>query len=143
MNAYVHGYGTPEQERLVQQAEHWRHRLIRDGTELEPGARLIEVGTGVGAVLAVPAERGPRLGRAQVNRRALGVELTDLVKRRCGSPMVFVRSSSPTVRRRNGRSAAMTPSDEPVTLLRLERPLFVDDDALNARGRNLAATHPI
>jgi hypothetical protein len=37
----------------------------------------------------------------------------------------------------------MTPSDEPVTLLRLERLLFVDDEALNARGRNLAATHPI
>jgi hypothetical protein len=34
---YVHGYGTPEQERLVEQAEHWRHRLIRDGTKLEPG----------------------------------------------------------------------------------------------------------
>ena len=26
----------------MQQAEHWRHRLIRDGTELEPGTRLIE-----------------------------------------------------------------------------------------------------
>ena len=50
---YVHGYGTPEQERLVEQAEHWRHHLIRDGTELEPGTRLLEVGCGVGAVLAV------------------------------------------------------------------------------------------
>jgi ubiquinone/menaquinone biosynthesis C-methylase UbiE len=59
MNAYVHGYGTPEQERLVQQAEHWRHRLIRDGTDLEPGARLIEVGTGVGAVLAVLGQEFP------------------------------------------------------------------------------------
>ena len=37
MTGYVHGYGTPEQERLVEQAEHWRHRLIRDGTQLEPG----------------------------------------------------------------------------------------------------------
>jgi hypothetical protein len=37
----------------------------------------------------------------------------------------------------------MTPSDEPVTLLRPERLLFADDDALNACGRNLAATHPI
>jgi SAM-dependent methyltransferase len=53
MTDYVHGYGTPEQERLVEQAEHWRHRLIRDGTELEPGTRLLEVGCGVGAVLAV------------------------------------------------------------------------------------------
>jgi SAM-dependent methyltransferase len=59
MSAYVHGYGTPEQERLVEQAEHWRHRLIRDGTELEPGARLIEVGTGVGAVLAVLGQEFP------------------------------------------------------------------------------------
>jgi ubiquinone/menaquinone biosynthesis C-methylase UbiE len=50
---YVHGYGTPEQERLVAQAEHWRHRLIADGTELAPGTRLLEIGCGAGAVLAV------------------------------------------------------------------------------------------
>jgi cyclopropane fatty-acyl-phospholipid synthase-like methyltransferase len=56
---YVHGYGTPEQERLVEQAEHWRHRLIRDGTQLEPGTRLLEVGTGVGAVLAVLGQEFP------------------------------------------------------------------------------------
>jgi ubiquinone/menaquinone biosynthesis C-methylase UbiE len=56
---YVHGYGTPEQERLVAQAEHWRHRLIRDGTELEPGTRLLELGCGVGAVLAVLGQEFP------------------------------------------------------------------------------------
>src|SRR3954447_20960589 len=59
MSSYVHGYGSPEQERLVQQAEHWRHRLIRDGTELEPGARLLEIGCGVGAVLAVLGQEFP------------------------------------------------------------------------------------
>jgi len=59
--AYVHGYGTPEQERLVQQAEHWRHSLIRNGTQLEPGTRLLEVGTGVGAVLAVLGQEFPGL----------------------------------------------------------------------------------
>jgi ubiquinone/menaquinone biosynthesis C-methylase UbiE len=59
MTEYVHGYGTPEQERLVEQAEHWRHRLIRDGTELEPGTRLLEVGCGVGAVLAVLGQEFP------------------------------------------------------------------------------------
>jgi len=53
VTAYVHGYGTPEQQRLVEQAEHWRHRLICDGTTLEAGTRLLEVGCGVGAVLAV------------------------------------------------------------------------------------------
>jgi SAM-dependent methyltransferase len=56
---YVHGYGTPEQERLVQQAEHWRHRLIRDGSELEPGTRLLEIGCGAGAVLAVLGQEFP------------------------------------------------------------------------------------
>ena len=61
MSKYVHGYGTPEQERLVEQAEHWRHRLITDGTRLEPGTRLLEVGTGVGAVLAVLGQEFPGL----------------------------------------------------------------------------------
>jgi ubiquinone/menaquinone biosynthesis C-methylase UbiE len=64
VSEYVHGYGTPEQERLVEQAEHWRHRLIADGTHLDPGTRLLEVGTGVGAVLAVLGQEFP------------GVELT-------------------------------------------------------------------
>jgi ubiquinone/menaquinone biosynthesis C-methylase UbiE len=59
MTDYVHGYGTPEQERLVEQAEHWRNRLIRDGTQLEPGTRLLEVGCGVGAVLAVLGQEFP------------------------------------------------------------------------------------
>jgi SAM-dependent methyltransferase len=59
VTGYVHGYGTREQERLVEQAEHWRHRLIRDGTELVPGTRLLEVGTGVGAVLAVLGQEFP------------------------------------------------------------------------------------
>jgi hypothetical protein len=59
MTEYVHGYGTPEQERLVEQAEHWRHRLIRDGTKLEPWTRLLEVGCGAGAVLAVLGQEFP------------------------------------------------------------------------------------
>jgi ubiquinone/menaquinone biosynthesis C-methylase UbiE len=88
---YVHGYGTPEQERLVEQAEHWRHGLIRDGTRLEPGTRLLEVGTGVGAVLAVLGQEFPgiRLTGVDIEPRQLeyarghleraGVEATLLV----------------------------------------------------------------
>jgi ubiquinone/menaquinone biosynthesis C-methylase UbiE len=64
---YVHGYGTPEQERLVDQAEHWRHRLIRDGTRLKPGTRLLEVGCGVGAVLAVLGQEFPGVRLAGVD----------------------------------------------------------------------------
>jgi ubiquinone/menaquinone biosynthesis C-methylase UbiE len=58
VTGYVHGYATPEQERLIAQAEHWR-RLIRDGTELAPGRRLLEIGCGVGAVLAVLGQEFP------------------------------------------------------------------------------------
>jgi len=59
MSDYVHGYGTREQERLVEQAEHWRHRLIAGDTTLAPGTRLLEVGCGVGAVLAVLGQEFP------------------------------------------------------------------------------------
>jgi ubiquinone/menaquinone biosynthesis C-methylase UbiE len=65
---YVHGYGTREQQRLVAQAEHWRHRLICDGTSFEPGMRLLEVGCGVGAVLAVLGQEFPGV-------RLFGVDL--------------------------------------------------------------------
>ena len=61
MTGYVHGYATPEQERLITQAQHWRQRLIRDGTKLELGTRLLEVGCGVGAVLAVLGQEYPGL----------------------------------------------------------------------------------
>jgi ubiquinone/menaquinone biosynthesis C-methylase UbiE len=70
MTGYVHGYGTREQQRLVEQAEHWRHRLIRDGTELEPGKRLLEIGCGVGAVLAV-------LGQEFPDVRLFGVDIEE------------------------------------------------------------------
>jgi SAM-dependent methyltransferase len=65
---YVHGYGTPEQERLVEQAEHWRERLIRDGTTLSPGTRLLEVGCGAGAVLAVLGQEFPGVRLFGVDR---------------------------------------------------------------------------
>jgi SAM-dependent methyltransferase len=82
MTGYVHGYGTPEQRRLVEQAEHWRHRLIRDGTQLEPGTRLLEVGTGVGAVLAVLGQEFPgvRLHGVDIEPRQLAFAREHLVR---------------------------------------------------------------
>ena len=68
MAEYVHGYGTPEQERLVAQAEHWRERLIRDGTTLPPGTRVLEVGCGAGAVLAVLGQEFPDVRLVGVDR---------------------------------------------------------------------------
>lgn len=74
VTGYVHGYGTPEQERLVAQAEHWRLRLIRDGTELKPGTRLLEVGCGVGAVLAVLGQEFPGVSLTGVDIEAKQLE---------------------------------------------------------------------
>jgi ubiquinone/menaquinone biosynthesis C-methylase UbiE len=50
---YLHGYSQTEEQRLVSQAEFWRDRIIRPGTSLPPGTRLLEIGCGVGAVLQV------------------------------------------------------------------------------------------
>ena len=74
MGDYVHGYGTPEQERLVAQAEHWRERLIRDGTTLAPGSRLLEVGCGAGAVLAVLGQEFPGVRLVGVDREPKQLE---------------------------------------------------------------------
>ena len=83
VTGYVHGYGTPEQERLVEQAEHWRHRLIRDGSQLERdalargrvrrgrragGPRTISPGTRLTSVKAQAAglrSRASRAGRVE------------------------------------------------------------------------------
>jgi ubiquinone/menaquinone biosynthesis C-methylase UbiE len=71
---YVHGYATPEQQRLVAQAEHWRHDLIADGTTLEPGTRLLEIGCGVGAVMAVLGQEFPGIELTGVDIEARQLE---------------------------------------------------------------------
>ena len=94
MAGYVHGYATPEQQRLIEQAEHWRDRLIRDGTTLEPGARLLEVGCGVGA--------GP--GQEYPGLRLFGL---DIEPRSWSSP---ARTSSAPGSRRPWRRATQSSS---------------------------------
>lgn len=64
---YLHGYAREEQERLVQQAEHWRDELILPGTELAPGTRLLEVGSGVGAVLGILGQAFPGIALTGVD----------------------------------------------------------------------------
>ncbi|HEY4278653.1 MAG TPA: class I SAM-dependent methyltransferase [Conexibacter sp.] len=65
---YLHGYATREQERLVAQAEFWREQVITDtSTRLAPGTRLLDVGVGVGAVLAILGEAFPRTQLAGVD----------------------------------------------------------------------------
>jgi ubiquinone/menaquinone biosynthesis C-methylase UbiE len=77
-DGYVHGYATAEQERLVRQAEHWRDELILDGTSLAPGTRLLEVGCGVGAVLAVLGDAFPGVELAGVDIEERQIETARL-----------------------------------------------------------------
>src|SRR3954467_15098660 len=93
VTGYVHGYATPEQERLIAQAEHWRHRLICEGTKLDPGTRLLEVGCGVGAVLAVLGQEYPGLQLSGVDIEPKQLE--------------FARGHL----QRSGVSAILTPAD--------------------------------
>ena len=94
MTGYVHGYGTPEQERLVEQAEHWRHRLIADGTQLEPGTRLLEVGTGVGAVLAVLGQEFPGLDLSGVDIESKQLEYARGHLERAGVEATLVQADA-------------------------------------------------
>jgi ubiquinone/menaquinone biosynthesis C-methylase UbiE len=70
---YVHGYASDEQRRLLAQAEHWREELILSDTALAPGTRLLEVGTGVGAVLGIlgAAFPGVELAGVDIEERQL------------------------------------------------------------------------
>lgn len=66
--SYVHGHAPAEQQRLLDQAELWRDRLILDGTTPVSGTRLLEVGCGAGAVLGT-------LGSAIPDVRLSGVDI--------------------------------------------------------------------
>ncbi len=94
MTGYVHGYGTPEQERLVQQAEHWRHRLICDGTQLEPGTRLLELGAGVGAVLAVLGQEFPGVSLTGVDIEPKQLDYARGHLERAGVEATFVQADA-------------------------------------------------
>jgi cyclopropane fatty-acyl-phospholipid synthase-like methyltransferase len=58
---YIHGFSEDERDRLVAQAELWRDRFLTPGLTYGTGERLLEIGCGVGAVLAVLGETFPRL----------------------------------------------------------------------------------
>ena len=94
MTGYVHGYGTREQQRLVEQAEHWRHRLIADGTTLAPGTRLLEVGCGVGAVLAVLGQAFPGISVHGVDIEPAQLEFARGHLRRAGVAATLVRADA-------------------------------------------------
>jgi ubiquinone/menaquinone biosynthesis C-methylase UbiE len=97
MTEYVHGYGTREQERLVEQAEHWRERLIVDGTTLEPGTRLLELGCGAGAVLAVLGQEFPGVRLTGVDIESKQLDYARGHLRRAGVDATLVEADASAV----------------------------------------------
>jgi ubiquinone/menaquinone biosynthesis C-methylase UbiE len=94
MAEYVHGYGTREQQRLVEQAEHWRYRLIRSGTQFDPGTRLLEVGCGAGAVLAVLGQEFPGLRLTGVDIETKQLEFARSHLERSGVEATLVQADA-------------------------------------------------
>jgi cyclopropane fatty-acyl-phospholipid synthase-like methyltransferase len=117
VSGYVHGYETQEQERLVAQAEHWR-RLIRDGTQLEPGTRLLEVGCGVGAVLAVPGQEFPGVRLFGVDIEASSSSSRKLTSSEAASRRPCVKR----MRRRSVRGRVVRPRPDDVVPRARSRP---------------------
>jgi ubiquinone/menaquinone biosynthesis C-methylase UbiE len=97
VSEYVHGYATPEQQRLVEQAEHWRHDLITDETTLAPGTRLLEIGCGVGAVLAVLGEEFPGIELTGVDIEARQLEFARTHLAEAGVAATLVRADALTL----------------------------------------------
>jgi ubiquinone/menaquinone biosynthesis C-methylase UbiE len=58
---YIHGYSDTEQDRLIQQAEYWRHDLILRELNYQSGDKLLEIGCGAGAVLGILGTTFPDL----------------------------------------------------------------------------------
>ena len=65
---YIRGYSSQEQERLIQQAEYWRDKLILKDLDYKSGDSLLEIGCGAGAVLGI-------LGKAFPGLKLAGIDL--------------------------------------------------------------------
>jgi cyclopropane fatty-acyl-phospholipid synthase-like methyltransferase len=64
---YIHGYSDTEQERLIQQAEYWREKLILKDLDYQAGEKLLEIGCGAGAVLGILGQTFPGLKLAGID----------------------------------------------------------------------------
>lgn len=69
---YAHGYDPVEQARLVAQAQYWQAMIV-DGVAYPAGARVLEIGCGVGAVLGVIARHclGVKLAGIDIEERQI------------------------------------------------------------------------
>ncbi len=67
MADYIHSYDPEEQKRLITQAQYWCDRLLMSQVDLEPDAKVLDIGCGVGAVLSLLGQRLPELYLAGID----------------------------------------------------------------------------
>ena len=79
MSDYIHGFTRAEQDRLLAQAELWKDRLILPELPFREGERVLEIGCGVGAVLATLGKAFPRVEWAGVDLVAAQLERAEAV----------------------------------------------------------------
>lgn len=72
---YIHGFDPDEQRRLIAQAAYWRARLLFRGIEYRAGESVLEIGCGVGAVLAEFGDRFPGVRLAGIDIEPVQVDV--------------------------------------------------------------------
>ena len=64
---YIHGYSKEEQDRLIEQANYWKDRLILKYANYKNDQSLLEIGCGDGAVLGILAQAYPSLSLSGID----------------------------------------------------------------------------
>lgn len=80
---YVHGYANTENQRLFDQSRILEELLHRD-TTFPPGARVLEVGCGVGAQTCIVARRNPKVQFTSIDLSEASLRAAQAAARRLG-----------------------------------------------------------
>lgn len=80
---YVHGYASQENQRLYDQSQILEELLHRD-TLFSPGARVLEVGCGVGAQTCIVARRNPKVHFTCIDVSEASLHAAQAAARRSG-----------------------------------------------------------
>ncbi len=71
---YIHGYSDPEQQRLLDQSEHWKPLVTLVDFPLSSDLRLLDIGCAVGANLVLFAKEFPGIRLAGIDREATQID---------------------------------------------------------------------
>ena len=93
---YLHGFSPQEQDRLIRQADYWRHLLIATDLDYRAGQTVLDIGCGAGAVLGVLWQEFPgiRLAGIDLESRQIAFARHHLASLGVGEPDLRVGQAS-------------------------------------------------